>query len=89
MIKDGEFYKLKPEYKQKLVDTEIFKRDLKDIYAIFYRGQIVLSENKIFLKKFVEKKSYNAKIEEILDENKNRDFGVLVYNNSEISSYWN
>ena len=81
--KDGEFYKLKPEYKQKLIDTEIFKRDLKDIYAIFYRGQIVLSENKIFLKKFVEKKSsYNAKIEEILDENKNRDFGVLVYNNS-------
>lgn len=81
--KDGEFYKLKPEYKQKLVDTEVFKKDLKDIYAVFHRGQIVLSENKIFLKKFIEKKSlYNAKIEEILDENKNSDFGVLVYNNS-------
>lgn len=81
--KDGEFYKLKDEYKKELGDTEIFKKEIKDVYAIFHRGQIILSENKMFLKKFVEKKSsYNAKIEEILDENKNSDFGVLVYNNS-------
>lgn len=81
--KDGEFYKLKSEYKQKLEDIGIFNKELKDIYAIFHRGQIILSENKIFLKKFIEKKSlYNAKIEEILDENKNSNFGVLVYNNS-------
>lgn len=82
--KDGEFYKLKDEYKKELRDLELIKKEeIKDIYAVFHRGQIIFSENKIFLKKFIEKKSsYNAKIEEILDKNKNSEFGVLVYNNS-------
>lgn len=82
--KDGEFYKLKDEYKAELKNVELFsKEEIKDIYAVFHRGQIILSENKIFLKKFIEKKSsYNAKIEEILDKNKDSELGVLVYNNA-------
>lgn len=85
--KDGEFYKLKPEYTKELAELikelALAQEKNLEIFAAFYKGQIVLSENKIFLKKFIEKeKSYNSKIDEILNANKDNPYGVLVYNNA-------
>lgn len=84
--RDGEFYKLKPEYTKEITegikDIALAEEKNLDIFAVFHRGQIIISENKEFLGKFIAKeKSYSSKIENILDSNKNNPYGVLVYNN--------
>ncbi|MDU1912085.1 hypothetical protein [Fusobacterium sp.] len=74
--KDGEFYKLKSKYMEKYGLK-------KDIYMCFHRGLIIFSENKSVLKKIINKKgTYNAKIENIIDETRDNILGVLVYNNT-------
>ncbi|MDH6459567.1 hypothetical protein M2102_003221 [Fusobacterium sp. PH5-7] len=73
--KDGEFYRLKSKYMEKYG----LKRD---IYMCFHRGLIIFSENKSVLKKIINKKgTYNAKIENIIDETRDNLLGTLIYNN--------
>ena len=74
--KDGEFYRLKNKYMEKYGLK-------KDIYMCFHRGLIIFSENKSVLKKIINKKgTYNAKIENIIDETRDNTLGVLIYNNT-------
>lgn len=85
--RDGEFYKLKPEYLKEIKDAikEMALADEKnlEIYALFHRGQIIVSDNTAFLKKFTAKeKSYNSRVESILNANKSNPYGVLIYNNT-------
>ena len=48
----------------------------------FHRGLIIFSENKSVLKKIINKKgTYNAKIENIIDETRDNLLGTLIYNN--------
>lgn len=74
--KDGEFYRLKSKY--------IEKYGLKkDVYMSFHRGLVIFSENKLVLKKIINKKgTYNAKIENIIDETRDNLLGTLIYNNT-------
>lgn len=85
--REGEYYKLKPKYRDEIKDvakeTLLVEEKNLEVYAVFHRGQIILSENQASLKKFIAKeKSYNSRIESILDANKNNPYGVLVYNNA-------
>lgn len=74
--KDGEFYRLKSKYMEKYGLK-------KDVYMSFHRGLIIFSENKAVLKKIINKKgTYNAKIENIIDETRDNLLGTLIYNNT-------
>lgn len=74
--KDGEFYRLKSKYMEKYGLK-------KDVYMSFHRGLVIFSENKLVLKKIINKKgTYNAKIENIIDETRDNLLGTLIYNNT-------